>query len=510
MLLLNIKNNIQGRFQISVLLTMFCISFLSSFSLITYNSIEKRSENDSDIERDVSLILANNKESRQSGNYISIQRLLLNINHIKDVVLYDSQCEELTPSIFSSSSSNVCSTKKSDEILISYPDVLSKIKFVKVKTDYQLIEAAQVITIFIASIFISILTYFLLIYFWRRFVYLPLKYELAQTKIGQLSNLTELGDLGRQMSELISHANRSQMIIERANIKEQMATNALKIAHDLLTPINFLQNDHSTKLLGAPSLQAINDIRQIALGLLPEKGGIKFSCISIFDLIRDCISQVVSSFLDIEQPVLETEANIYIFSSRIHLSRTLKNIIKNAIEASPRGTAVKVRYQITDNNISIEILNVGSGFILNEKTETTKIDGSGLGISSSLTNLSLIKGSLRYSSEDNHTRASILLPISYDDFSTNKKYVLIEDDKYICEYWRKSAEKSKRNLKILSTTEFELSRDETIFYDRFICGTDISNSIENLVREGYRAYSISAIDSSHAKVPPWELLTPPA
>ena len=64
---------------------------------------------------------------------------------------------------------------------------------------------------------------------------------------------------------------------------------------------------------------------------------------------------------------------------KLALTEACTNSIRHAYEAGNEGT-VRIVYELGDEDISIEILDEGEGFVLDEASEADRMSESGLGI----------------------------------------------------------------------------------------------------------------------------------
>jgi serine/threonine-protein kinase RsbW len=64
---------------------------------------------------------------------------------------------------------------------------------------------------------------------------------------------------------------------------------------------------------------------------------------------------------------------------KLALTEACTNSIRHAYEAGTEGT-VRIVYELGDEDISIEVLDEGEGFVLDEASEADRMSESGLGI----------------------------------------------------------------------------------------------------------------------------------
>jgi serine/threonine-protein kinase RsbW len=64
---------------------------------------------------------------------------------------------------------------------------------------------------------------------------------------------------------------------------------------------------------------------------------------------------------------------------KLALTEACTNSVRHAYEAGTEGT-VQIVYELGDETISIEVIDEGEGFVLDEASETDRMSESGLGI----------------------------------------------------------------------------------------------------------------------------------
>lgn len=103
-------------------------------------------------------------------------------------------------------------------------------------------------------------------------------------------------------------------------------------------------------------------------------------------------------------------------ANRITLTRALDNLLRNAIEASPRDGAVRVALASRDAKATIDVMDAGPGVPRDRIAElfepffTTKAEGTGLGLWLSRSLLEIDAGTLAYERESEQTHFIVSLP----------------------------------------------------------------------------------------------------
>jgi signal transduction histidine kinase len=502
------KNNLYFRFQFVVTSAIFFLCFLLFISYALYKQASLKDEIKLIIQNEATNILSTHQEERKRRDFHTLQRYLQQIPHVETAILYDKDCKLLNTTFLSDFQNLTCNRISKKFISIIFQDVISPIGRLVVHPKYPSYSIFEFFLGFLSSIGLGFFSSWFISLAWRKFVYTPLHTELDDLSNGKTPQIQELGEIGIQIRSLINQANNTERIVERAKFKEEKAQQALKIAHDLISPINLIQNDSNLSHLAKSSRRAIEDLQSIAYSLLPEKNGFQKSSFSLTELIKDAIDQASSNFINLNIPIVEIQNDIFIVSSRIHLLRSLTNIVKNAIEVEPANSCVLVKTYVLNGKVLIDVIDHGTGFDPNKVNGSSKLTGSGLGISSAKSSLLKLSGDLEYISSPEGTLARISLPLSTEmDFYSNQ-IVLIEDDKYVIQNWVNEAKKNGIKLRVYNNPNFDISSDEIVYYDRFLDGVDIDPKVQALISTGIKAYSISAIDNPNGKTPPW-LTTPP-
>ena len=138
---------------------------------------------------------------------------------------------------------------------------------------------------------------------------------------------------------------------------------------------------------------------------------------------------LIEDIIDRQLPLMESnnikfksdliDDDIYINGDYNRLSQVLVNIIKNSIEAiNNKKGIITIKDVIKDNNINIIITDNGVGISkkimtkIKEPFYTTKVRGTGLGVSLSDEIIKAHNGELIYESKENiGTKVTIKLPL---------------------------------------------------------------------------------------------------
>jgi hypothetical protein len=350
---------------------------------------------------------------------------------------------------------------------------------------------------------------------------------------------------------------KKKMSLEQEEKKYQTA---LKVAHDILAPLKLLKSNLASSQVPLVS-SALDQIEKTAFDLLPEKSPFHLEKIELHTLV-----QHVLGILKIEFPQhvvnVEIPFGVSVLVSKVHFNRALLNLVKNALEVQPIHVPLIIRMK-SGSFVELEIVDNGPGFDPKTLTQTTKAQGSGLGIQSSTAALNLMSVDLEFEkgaaggmiTRLQIPRASLELfyghsqslktfgcrlegipeienlslitgldyiispfqcpmesclgtwkVVSEDDLPNLKlicltEATLVEDDKYTKVNWLNAAKRVGINLTIESSQVAKVDQ-QVIFMDRFLGDFDTSLWADALRRDGKTVISVSALDGA-GKNPPW-------
>ena len=159
--------------------------------------------------------------------------------------------------------------------------------------------------------------------------------------------------------------------------------------------------------------------------MLVNKNNVELDIMDINLLLEEVINKL-KPMLDEKNIKLSSnliDDDIYIYGDYKRLSQVFINLIKNSIEAIPneKEGLISIKNSIKNNNIYIAIEDNGIGINKNvmkkikEPFYTTKVKGTGLGVSLSNEIISAHKGALNYISKEGiSTKAIVQLPLDKD------------------------------------------------------------------------------------------------
>lgn len=155
--------------------------------------------------------------------------------------------------------------------------------------------------------------------------------------------------------------------------------------------------------------------------MLVNKNNVELDIMDINLLLEEVIDKIkpLLEGKNIKLDINLIDDEIYIMGDYKRLSQVFINLIKNSIEAIPetKEGLIIIKNSIKNNILNIVIIDNGIGIdknIMNKIKEpfyTTKVKGTGLGVSLSNEIISAHKGSLNYISKEGNTKTIIDLPL---------------------------------------------------------------------------------------------------
>jgi signal transduction histidine kinase len=108
-------------------------------------------------------------------------------------------------------------------------------------------------------------------------------------------------------------------------------------------------------------------------------------------------------------------------ANREDLGRLVDNLLRNAVEASPRGAEVTIHIEETESEVRLDFVDEGEGVPADRAAElfepffTCKPDGTGLGLVLSRAIVEAHEGRLTYHRGEGKTRFVVTLPLASSD-----------------------------------------------------------------------------------------------
>jgi signal transduction histidine kinase/ActR/RegA family two-component response regulator len=226
----------------------------------------------------------------------------------------------------------------------------------------------------------------------------------SHDELGDLSN--ELNVASKLLASSVYESHQAREEAEAANAAKSMFLS--RTSHELRTPLNsiigfssVLEND----LKNENSLTNLSMIQKASKHLLKlidelldiakiEKGEIEIRLVAVDteNLIKEAVHYIypLATINDINIEI-DVESEIIALADQQKLLQVLLNLLSNAIKYGPSGSIVKVKAYRSFQSIFIEVFDEGKGIPLHLRdrlftpfdrigAETSKIEGSGLGL----------------------------------------------------------------------------------------------------------------------------------
>lgn len=229
--------------------------------------------------------------------------------------------------------------------------------------------------------------------------------------------------------------NITKYYINKSELEEdkKVRSSIFRITHEIKNPIAVCKGyldmfdvnniEHSKKYIPIMKSEINRTLLLLQDFLAISKIKIEKDYIDVNILVED----VMNNFnLMLKERNIKTDINlidddIYILGDYNRLTQVLINVIKNSIEAIPNEKSgnIWIKTDVSDNNFYLEIKDNGVGITdavlkkIEEPFFTTKVNGTGLGVSLSKEIIKAHDGKIEYSSKPfEGTVVKILLPIT--------------------------------------------------------------------------------------------------
>lgn len=264
-----------------------------------------------------------------------------------------------------------------------------------------------------------------------------LKIDQKNNKI-EWSREDELGKLVHSYNSMVDKLEESTQLLKKEEREGAWREMAKQVAHDIknpLTPMKLsiqqlqrLQNDdivkfhHRFQELSPALIEQINTLAQIAseFSYFAKE---KIDLNQITD-ISECIKTVLEVYENQEcieiKLINSAENNILVLGEKQQYIRIFNNLIKNAVQAlyGKNDGVIAIEIKEENNECKISIMDNGYGISKENQSKifssqfTTKIDGSGIGLSIVKSIIELLGGRIDFVSKENQgSTFYIYLPI---------------------------------------------------------------------------------------------------
>ena len=248
----------------------------------------------------------------------------------------------------------------------------------------------------------------------------------------------ELAKLVADFNQMASELQRQRRQLERTHRIEAWAEMARQVAHDIknpLTPIQ-LNAEHLRRVhadrgepLGPILKECVETIlTQVALlrqissefSNFASSPSVRRTPVEVADLLKDLVAPYARGLSDgLSIDLRPMPALPAVLIDRALVSRSLTNIIENALHAMPSGGKLTIEASLRGDGVVVEISDTGLGMdpeALERAFEpyfSTKALGTGLGLPIAKRNVELSGGSIAITSQrDRGTTVEVRLPIA--------------------------------------------------------------------------------------------------
>jgi signal transduction histidine kinase len=267
----------------------------------------------------------------------------------------------------------------------------------------------------------------------RRLARGDLDVRIAATSSDELRRLVE--DFNHMAGEL----QRQQKELEQTHRLEAWAEMARQVAHEIknpLTPIQLnaehLRRVHADR--GQPLSPVLEDcvgtiltqvklLRQIAseFSSFASSPAVRPAPVNVPELVHDAVDPYQAALQERIQFSVDVPSTLPpVFVDRTLVTRSLTNIVENALHAMPARGALTVVARAVDSAVQIRVSDTGAGMDAEalarafEPYFSTKSTGTGLGLPIAKRNIELNGGTVTVASERDHgTTVELSLPIAH-------------------------------------------------------------------------------------------------
>ncbi|MGZ3478358.1 MAG: sensor histidine kinase [Polyangiales bacterium] len=246
----------------------------------------------------------------------------------------------------------------------------------------------------------------------------PSAEELARIGRGlqrMARHLAEAQERERALSKSLEHEQRLAALGRVAagvahEIRNPLA--GMKLRLDLMARLPDVPPDLQTDVRAC--LEEVDRLDRVVRSLLGVARPAEKSVPEEIDLAAMVDERI--KLVDAGDVTVKREGEGRVRSDRDPLSRVIDNLLRNAVEASPRGSEVVVKLEPGEKGLTLTVVDHGPGVPearaaeLFEPFFTTKPEGTGLGLFLSRSLVKALGGTLAYDRHEGTTRFSFTLP----------------------------------------------------------------------------------------------------
>jgi signal transduction histidine kinase len=248
----------------------------------------------------------------------------------------------------------------------------------------------------------------------------------------------ELRRLVDDFNRMASELQRQQKELERTHRLEAWAEMARQVAHEIKNPLTPIQlnaehlrrvhADHGSPLSPVLDecvhtiLAQVRLLRQIAseFSSFASSPTARLAPVSVPELVHDAVDPYRAGLAERIRVDVDVSPHLPpVFVDRTLISRSLTNIVENALHAMPGTGALTIAAYASDSVVRIRVTDTGVGMDAEALTRafepyfSTKTTGTGLGLPIAKRNVELSGGSISVTSErDRGTTVELMLPVA--------------------------------------------------------------------------------------------------
>ncbi len=260
----------------------------------------------------------------------------------------------------------------------------------------------------------------------------------------QLSLVPILDDEGKiihylKAAEDVTEFRYTEELLRKSEMLSAVGELAAGIAHEIRNPLTALKGFTKLILSGSHSesyleimrgeLDRIETIVNELL-VLSKPQAVQFERCKIVDVLRDVVmlleTQALLTHVDIELWMPEEPIEVLCVENQI--KQVFINLLKNAIEAMPKGGTIRITVERQGDDVVIRVRDEGVGIPeeklakLGEPFYTTKDKGTGLGLMVSFKIVEQHGGTIRFESKEGEgTTVTVRLPLQFDPYAHYRK-----------------------------------------------------------------------------------------
>lgn len=250
-------------------------------------------------------------------------------------------------------------------------------------------------------------------------------------ELGAEDYVTKPFDYNELLARINSHLQSKKEVEEKIKLEKLAALSTMMegVAHEVRNPLVVI-GGFTKKLLSMtpeddprrPYLEMIQKEAKRLDKMIQDIYEFKIITLNINEKvsINKCIEEIIDSYTEICKNnniniVKElSKEDVMIDMDKKLFSRAIKNIINNSIEAMPDGGELRISTDITDNKLFIYIKDTGIGIeeqdlkYIFDPFFTSKMEGTGLGLTQALKIIQGHKGTLAITSKKNFGTTAII------------------------------------------------------------------------------------------------------